>query len=44
VRAAILEQVLQLGAIGGLGALAFLLEPLQNFVALAAAVLLARTG
>jgi hypothetical protein len=35
------QQVLKLAAIGGLGALAFLVEPFEDFVALAAAVLLA---
>ena len=36
------EQVLKLAAIRGLGALAFLVEPFEDLVALAAAVLLAR--
>ena len=41
VQPAVREQVLKLAAIRGLGALAFLVEPFENFVALAAAVLLA---
>jgi len=39
VQPAVREQVLKLAAIRGLGALAFLVEPFENFVALAAAVL-----
>jgi hypothetical protein len=42
VQSAEREQVLKLATVGGLGALAFLVEPFENFVALAAAVLLAR--
>jgi len=42
VRAAELQQLLQLGAVGGLGALALFLEPLEDFVAFALTVLLAR--
>jgi hypothetical protein len=34
VQAAVREQVLKLAAIRGLGALAFLVEPFENFVAL----------
>jgi hypothetical protein len=36
------EQILKLAVVGGLGALAFLVESFQDFVALTAAVLLAR--
>jgi hypothetical protein len=41
VQPTIREQVLKLASIGGLGAFAFLVEPFKDFVALAAAVLLA---
>ena len=41
VQPAVREQVLKLAAIGGLGALAFLVKALEDFVSLAAAVLLA---
>ena len=43
VQAAVCEQFLELAAIRGLRALAFLVEPFENFVALTAAVLLAGT-
>ena len=43
VQPTVREQVLELAAIRGLGALAFLVEPFEDFVALAAAVLLAGT-
>jgi hypothetical protein len=39
---AVLQQVLKLTAVRGLGALAFLVEPFENLVALAAAILFAR--
>jgi hypothetical protein len=42
VRAAVLQQCLKLAAVRGLGALAFLVEALEDFVALTAAILLAR--
>ena len=42
VQPAIREQVLELAAVGGFGALAFLVEAFEDLVALAAAVLLAR--
>ena len=42
VRPAVLEEPLQLRAVGGLCALPFFPEPLENFVALSTAVLLAR--
>jgi hypothetical protein len=42
VRAAILQQRLQLATVRGLGALAFLVEAFEDVVAVAAAVLLAR--
>jgi hypothetical protein len=41
VQPAVREQVLKLAAIRGLGALAFLVEPFEHFVSLAAAVLFA---
>jgi hypothetical protein len=41
VQPAVREQVLELAAVGGLGALAFLVEPCEDFVSLAATVLLA---
>jgi hypothetical protein len=41
VQPAVREQVLELAAIGGLGALAFLVKAFEDFVALAAAVLFA---
>jgi hypothetical protein len=43
MRAAVLEQPLELGTIGRLGALALLFEPFEDFPPLALAVLLART-
>ena len=43
VDAAVLQQLLELGANRGLGALALLPEPLEDFVAFTLAVLLART-
>ena len=43
VRPAVLQQSLQLTAVGGLCALAFFLEPFEDLVALPAAVLFART-
>ena len=42
VQPAVREQVLKLAAVRGLGALAFLVEPFEDFVALAATVLFAR--
>src|SRR4029453_3029900 len=41
-RPAVLQQILKLTAIRGLGALAFLVEPFEDLVALAAAILFAR--
>lgn len=43
VRPAVREKPLQLRAVGGLCAFAFFPEPLENLVALSAAVLFART-
>jgi hypothetical protein len=40
--AAELQQLLKFGPVGGLGAFAFLLEPLQYFVPFALAILFAR--
>ena len=42
VRSAVLEKPLQLRTVGGLCALAFFPEPLENFVALSATVFFAR--
>jgi len=42
VQAAVREKVLELTAVRGLGALAFLVKPFEDFVALAVAVLFAR--
>jgi hypothetical protein len=43
VQPAVREQVLKLAAIGGFGALAFLVQAFEDFVSLAAAVFLAGT-
>jgi hypothetical protein len=43
MRAAVLQQCLELTAVRGLGALAFFVEAFEDLVALTAAVLFART-